>query len=67
MGLSHSCARNPFKDIFSPRTSGAGVEICSHGCLGDFAVFERVNDRAWAVERLKYFLNFCLKRLATVL
>lgn len=31
------------------------------------AGFARVNDRAWALRRLKYFLNFCLKRLATVL
>lgn len=56
MGVSYSCARKLFKDIFSPRISGAGGGICSPGCLGDFAVFERVNDRAWAVGRLKYFL-----------
>lgn len=47
MGVSYSCARKPFKDRFSPRISGAGGGICSPGCLGDFAVFERVNDRAW--------------------
>lgn len=55
MGVSYSCARKPFKDIFSPRTLGAGGEICSPGCLGDFAGFARLNDRAWAVRRLKYF------------
>lgn len=64
MGISHSCARKPFKDIFSPRTSGARGGICSPGCLGDLAAFEKVNDRAWAVGRLKYFLKFLLEEIS---